>query len=722
MASIQTAIMLTDRVTNPMRNICNALNMTISNFERLQEASGDSMNNIKFGKIREEINQANAAMVQLSDEINNAANKQNGFNNNVNNGQSKMGSLVNKVKQLVTAYAGIQTIKFTFGASDELSQMSARISMMNDGTQTTDQLMKQIYASAQDSRGSFQSMSELVARIGNNAKDAFSSNQEVIAFSNVIQKQMNLAGASTQEASSAIIQLSQGLGSGVLRGEELNSVFEQAPNIIQSIADYLNVPIGKIRTMAAEGQLTSDIVKNAVLSSADEVNRKFNEMPMTWSQVWTSMKNTALVRFQPVLDKINQLANSKQFQEFANNAIGAMAMVATITLTVFDAMASVGTWVADNWSILSPIIYGVVAALGIYMGVLLAYNAMTGIAAVLTATHAAATMLEEGATFSATAAQYGFNAALYACPLTWIVVAILLVVAAYFAVIAAINKVTGAHISAVGVITGVIATAGAFIYNTIVGVLNAILQFVYSSFVEPNIRIIEWMLNVMNGGFDSFGDAVKNLLGQIIGWFLNLGKVVTKIIDAIFGTDWTAGLNNLQNNVTAWGKNKNAIKLSTEAPQIPLKRIQYKDAYSKGYEFGSKIQNKISSKLNSLKNIKTPKVPDASKYAKKGLTPAASKSAQKGLAPAAAKTANNTKKTADNTKAMKDALDITSDNIKYIRDFATQKAINRYTATTIKVEMTNNNSLNSDADIDGIVNKLRTRLEEEMIASAEGVY
>lgn len=711
MASIQTAIMLTDRVTNPIRNICNALNMTISNFERLQEASGDSMNNIKFDKVREEINQANAAMIQLSDEINNAANKQKGFNDNVNNGHSKMGSLVTKAKQLVTAYAGIQTIKFATNTSDQLTQMTARVNMMNDGMQTTDQLMKQIYASAQDARGSFTDMTQLVARIGNNAKDAFSNNQEVIAFSNIIQKQMNLAGASTQEASNAIIQLSQGLGSGVLRGEELNSVFEQAPNIIQSIADYLNVPIGKIRTMAAEGQLTSDIVKNAVLASADEVNRKFNEMPMTWSQVWTSMKNTALVKFQPVLDKINQLANNAQFQEFANNAIGAMAMLATATLTVFNAMASAGSWVADNWVILSPIIYGVVTALGIYVGILAVSNAISLVSkgiklamCLASYAHAAATGAEVSATAAATAAQHSLNTALLACPLTWIVIAIIAVIAAYFAVIAAINKVTGAHISAIGVITGAIAVAGAFIYNTIVGILNALLQFAYTGFVEPNIRIIEWMLNVMNGGFDSFGDAVKNLLGQIIGWFLNLGKVVTKIIDAIFGTNWTKGLSNLEKNVTKWGKNNKAITLSTETPQ--LKRLSYSNAYSKGYEFGTKVENKVKSKLNSFKNIKTPSAPDASKYAKAGLTPIA----------------NNTKKTADNTSAMKDALDITSENIKYIRDFATQKAINRFTTTTIKVDMTNHNNLNSDTDIDGVVNKLRTRLEEEMIASAEGVY
>ena len=715
MASIQTAIMLTDRVTNPIRNICNALNMTIGNFERLQEASGDSMNNIKFDKVREEINQANAAMIQLSDEINNAANKQNKFNNNVNNGHSKMGSLVTKAKQLVTAYAGIQTIKLAVGASDQLTQMTARVNMMNDGMQTTDQLMKQIYASAQDSRGSFENMTEVVARIGNNAKDAFSNNQEVIAFSNIIQKQMNLAGASTQEASNAIIQLSQGLGSGVLRGEELNSVFEQAPNIIQSIADYLNVPIGKIRTMAAEGQLTSDIVKNAVLSSADEVNRKFNEMPMTWSQVWTSMQNTALVKFQPVLDKINQLANSPQFQEFAGNAIGAMAMVATATLTVFNAMAMAGSWVADNWAIIGPVVYGVVTAIGIYAGILGVSNAISLVSkgiklamCLASYAHAAATGAEVSATAAATAAQHGLNTALLSCPLTWIVVAIIAVIAAVFAWVNTINKMTGTHISAVGVICGginvVIATfknLGLFVFNLFLGIGNA------AAALGTNIVI-----------------SFKNGIANVKTFWYGLLTTVLDVIGAI-----CEKLNKLPFVKFDYSGITNAAdKYAQEASKSYNSKEKYKsisdsfnkgfttvnafdkgwanDAYSKGYNFGSNIQNKISSKLKSFKNIKTPNVPDASKYAKAGLTPIAS----------------NTKKTAENTKAMKDALDITSENIKYIRDFATQKAINRYTSTTIKVEMTNNNSLNSDADIDGIVNKLRTRLEEEMISSAEGVY
>lgn len=715
MASIQTAIMLTDRVTSPVMNICNAVDVAINNFERLQSVSGDSMNNVKFDKVRVELNHTNDAVVELSNNINNAGNKQNNFNNKVNNGNNKMGSLVTKARQLVTAYAGIQTIKFSIGASDQLTQMTARVNMMNDGMQTTDQLMKQIYASAQDARGSFENMTEVVARIGNNAKDAFSNNQEVIAFSNIIQKQMNLAGASTQEASNAIIQLSQGLGSGVLRGEELNSVFEQAPNIIQSIADYLNVPIGKIRTMAAEGQLTSDVVKNAVLASADEVNRKFNEMPMTWSQVWTSMKNTALVKFQPVLDKINQLANSTEFQNFASNAIGAMAMVATATLTVFNAMATAGTWVADNWAILSPIIYGVVTAIGIYIGILGVSNAISLVSkgiklamCLASYAHAAATGAEVSATAAATAAQHGLNTALLACPLTWIVIAIIAVIAAFFMVIAVINKVKGTHISAIGVICGNIYLSiatfknlGLVAANIFLGIGNAVATLV----INIVIAFKNGIANVKTCWYGLL-TTVLDVIGSICQKLNKLPFIkfdYSGITDAAdkYAEKASKAYNSKQKYKSisdSFNKGMNTFNAFDKGWNT--------DAFTKGYNFGTKVENKVKSKLNSFKNIKTPSVPDASKYAKAGLTPIA----------------NNTKKTADNTSAMKDALDITSENIKYIRDFATQKAINRYTTTTIKVDMTNHNNLNSDTDIDGIVNKLRTRLEEEMISSAEGVY
>ena len=262
--------------------------------------------------------------------------------------------------------------------------------MMNDGVQTTAELVNMVYAAAQDARGSFSQMADVVARFGNNAKDAFSSSEEVVAFADLIQKQMTIAGASTQEAANAELQLSQALGSGVLRGDELNSIFEQAPNLIQNIADYLDVPIGKIREMAADGELSADVVKAAIFSAADDINSKFNEMPMTWGQIWQSMQNTALIAFQPVLQRLNDLANSEAFQTFIQGAIEAMATLANILLNVFDLAVSIGTFIGDNWSIIAPIVYGIVAALTAYIAISAIVAAINGVMAMAEGVKAAA--------------------------------------------------------------------------------------------------------------------------------------------------------------------------------------------------------------------------------------------------------------------------------------------------------------------------------------------
>ena len=223
------------------------------------------------------------------------------------------------------------------------------------------------------------------------------------------------------------------------------------------------------------------------------------------------------------------------------------------------------------------------------------------------------------------------------------------------------------------------------------------------TFVTPFISIVEWVLNVANGGFDSFGGSVANLIGQIISWFLSLGKVVTKIIDAIFGTDWTSGLTSLQDTVTSWGKNDNAITLNKEAPSIDY-RIKYSDAYGKGYNIGKGVEDKVKDKVGGL--FKKGEMGDSSKH-RYGNEDAI---------------ANNTADTAANTAKSADSLDITSQQLKYIKDYAEQKAINRFTTAEIKVDMRNTINGTSDTDMEGIVSHLRTRLEEEMAATAEGVY
>lgn len=654
MATIQTQIQLIDRATSPLRNISNSVEGVIKSMMKVDSAIDKGFDTSQINSAMVSITQANKELDEIEEQLRKNANGQDNFNKKVRQGSSSIDGMFGKLTSVVSAYAGFQGVKKIFALSDTMTQTTARLDLMNDGLQTTKELQDKIYASAERSRSSYLTTADIVSKLGQRAGDAFSSNVETIQFAENLSKQFVIAGASQQEMQSASLQLTQALGSGVLRGEELNAVFESAPNVIQTIADYMDVPIGQVRNMASEGQITASIVKNAMLGATDTINQQFENMPMTWSQVWTSICNKVTRAMQPLLSFINLLAN--------------------------------------NWAVIEPIVLAVAGAVGVYCGALLLYNAIKSISAMVEVAHGAALAISSGATFAATAAQYGFNAALLACPLTWILIIIIAVIAAIYAIVAAINKVTGKSLSATGIICGAIAIAGAFIWNTVVGVLNAIIQFAWTYFVEPWIGIIEWVLNVFNGGFNSFGDAVANLLGQIISWFLSLGKVVTKIIDAIFGTNWTKGLNNLQDKVLAWGKNENAITLDRNAPTIDS-RIEYGDAWNAGNKFGEGIDDKIGGMFGG----------GADDFSNDNLT-------------------SDVYDIANNTGDIAGSVSATTEDLKYLRDIAEQEAVNKFTTAEIKVEMNNSNTINSDMDIDGVVDHLVTGVNEAMETVAEGVH
>ena len=718
MSSIQTAIELSDRMSAPLYNICTAVNMVISNFEALEYASSTAIDTSSMEEARQLLADGMVGLQDITSATESARRKQEEYNQKLQAGSQHTDVLVNKVKSLVGAYVGISTVKNALDLSDELTQTTARLDMMvsqynalNGTMQTTDELSQMIFLSAQNSRASYMDTAASVAKLGNNARDAFASTGEIVQFAELVNKQFTIAGASATESSNAFLQLTQALGSGVLRGDELNSIFEQAPNLIQTVADYMDVPIGQIREMASDGQITADIVKNAMFAAADDIDAKFNSMPLTWGQLWTQYSNLALKTFQPVLQRLNEMANDQHMRTALSGIMNALSGAATIALNVIDVMVAGGAFVVDNWSMIAPVIGGVAAALAIYNGALLLHNAYEAasnglkmIAAIRSVAHGTATAAETAATTGASAAQIAFNAALYACPLTWIVLAIIAVIAAIYLVVAAINKVQGTTYSATGVICGLVATAGAFIVNTGVGLLNGLIQLIWSIFVEPFLGIVEWVLNVTNGGFDSFGGAVANLIGNIISWFLSLGEVVTKIIDAIFGTDWTAGLNALQNNVLAWGKNENAITLDREAPTISY-RASYSDAYNKGYDFGQGVENKVSDFFGGIKDL-----------GNSGDTGAL------GSYGAASDMAANVANIAGDTSSISDSLDVSEEDLKYLRDIAEQEAINRFTTAEIKVDMSGmSNTVHNTNDLDGIVDGLTTRVLEAMEVVKEGV-
>lgn len=713
MATIQSSLQIYDRMTGPLMAINNAMNIVINSFESMQSASHGAVDTASLSAAREQLASAEVEINQISRGITESSQHQESFNNNIADGSNYMGEMKQKVMGVAAAYLSIQGGKNTLNLSDELTQTTARLNMMNDGLQTTDELQNMIFESAQRSRTLYMATADVVAKLGQRAGDAFSSNKEIIAFSENLNKMFVIAGASQAEIGSASLQLTQALGSGVLRGEEFNAVFEAAPNVMQAVADYIGQPIGKLKDMASEGQLTSEIIINSLLSATDKVNEQFGSMPVTFGQVAANIQNVALNEFQPIIVKLSEITQSKRFTELVTSVANSMVSLANVIGVIFDTVSQVGAFLYDNWSIIEPIIAGVATALAIYAGYLLVTNAIElisngiKIAACLASfAHAAATRGQASGTALATAAQYGFNTALLACPLTWIIIAIIAVVVAIYAIVAAINKVTGSTYSATEIICGAIAAAGAFIINLVIGVLNGIIQLAWTILAEPLIGIVEWILNIMGGGFDSFGDGVKNLLGNIISWFLSLGKVVTKIIDAIFGTDWTSGLSSLQDNVLSWGKNENAITLSREAPEIDY-RMEYGDAWNAGKEFGKGIDRALEAF-------------DPSKMSN-GSEDAADQIGNPGAYTPTSGTDDALGKINDDTSAIKDSVSVSEEDLKYLREIAEKDAVNRFTTAEIKIDMTNHNTINSDNDIDGVISTLENKLYQSMIVAKEGV-
>ena len=715
MGTIRTAIALYDGVTSPLQSMHKAMGVVLNTFESMQQASGRAVDTAAIREAREEWAKAGTAFDAIEENIRNANNEQQKFNNSIRGGNNSANGLLSTIKKIAVAAGGIVGINKVQNISDKLASTKARLNLLVDDGGSVDVLEQKIMASAQRSRSVYFDTASAVAKLGLNAGNAFDGNMDqVIAFMEQVNKQFVIGGATAQEQSNAMIQLTQAMAAGALRGEELNSILDGAPGIARAIEKYMGIAEGSIKTVAQEGKVTAEVVKNAMFAMADETNAKFDSMPKTWAQIWAGMKNKALSMFAPILTKINQIANSTKFQQVTTAPINGLAGVANIASSVLDILISIASVFVDNWGIIQPLVLGIAAAMLLYNGYLIANNAITAIsnaqkglaavqaykAAVANTTLAATEKAEAMAKASATAAQYGFNAALLACPLTWILLIIIAVIAAIYMIVAAINKLTGSTISATGIICGVVAVAGAFVLNCAIGVLNAIIQAIWTIFVAPFLGIVEWILNVCNGGFNSFGDAVANLIGQIIGWFLNLGKVVTTIIDAIFGTDWTSGLESLQSAVTSWGKNENAITLDKNAPTIDY-RATYSGAWDAGYDFGQGIDDKIggmfdASGLDSMGAFDLSNTLD-------GIY-------------------GNTGDTAANTAATADALDIAEEDLAYLRDIAEREAINRFTTAEIKVEQHNENHISKDADLDGIMDAWANDFAEKLEVSEEGVH
>lgn len=693
MATITTGIQLADNFSAPLMHIISSVNMAISSIYDMDQAMNAGVNTASLEAARNEIAQAtvaaeefNQTMQQASSPINDNIRRQEQFNQSLQNGASESSNLVSAIKRMAGAYLSIQTAGKILEMSDEITQTTSRLNMMNDGLQSTADLYNMVYVAANDARGSLGDMASVVARFGNNAKDAFSSSAEVVQFANLVQKQMTIAGASTQEAANAELQLSQALGSGVLRGDELNSIFEQAPNLIQNIADYLDVPIGKIRSMAQDGELSADVVKQAVFAATDEINANFESMPMTWGQMWTVFQNNATMAFQPVLQRLNDLANTDGFQTFATNAINDLAVVAGVVLDIFEGIGSVGTFVSDNWQIIGPIVEGVAAALTVYYGWQL---------------------LSTSATKAAAAAQWIYNAAMNANPAAIVAISIgaLIVLIGILA-----NKFTG---------TGHIAQS---VFGMITGGINVVIQY----FKNWGLTVADIFIGIWNAGgacATNVEIAFHNAISHVQALWYNMLSTALTVVSGICSAlnklpfvdfDYsgiTGAADNYASKAAAAAGN---TKDYASVPAAFSKGVKTYDTYQKGwvndaYTAGAAWGDGVTSKIKNTLSSKATNIPNANNY-------------PNALASSNSATAANTADTAKNTAKTANTLSASSEDLKYLRDIADREYVNKFTTAQIKVEMINHNNVNNDMDLDGMAEHLRSKIEEEMNAAAEGEH
>lgn len=695
-----------------------------------------SVNQISNGNggLSKLIKQATTATNQLSSQLNrvNRANNQaarsaNNISKGYKNANSAVSVLTKNLRALASTYIGIMGAKAVLGVSDRITSAENRLNALPENYQNnTPETMDKVYAAAQRSRSGYSDMLGNVSKSMTLAPDAFQGNiDNAIRFQEIMAETYALGGASAAEQSSSLYQMMQALGSGVLQGDELRSVREGAPLAYQAIEKFAQGIYGaeeNLKDLASEGKITSDIVVAAMMKMGDEIDSKFAETSMTFAQAGEMLKNTATKAFEPVLQSLNDALNSDMGKAILDGLSQALVGLANIVLWVGSIFEQFFIWINDNWYWLQYIVYGVIAAIVIYLGIMAAKAIWTGITAfwsfitgmsplymwiiVIGMVVAAIVWL---ANTTGSLCQAIVQVAMWVAIAIVAILAIVLVV--YIAtgtIMLSIPMLIGLMI--VAVIALVLAVFLTFTGEIIGGVygIGSVIKFVWN-----NIGTI--MKDTWYGAIADFWDFIANC-AEGLNW---LAKPLSKIAELfgksfsyedfvadirskadasrskLSGTDWGSGIKD------AWGS-----------------------AYNEGYSVGEGIQNKINGFGDKLKNFNLSNtiansIPGLSGT---GLPDPNAPNLDVSGAYDPSGIGKNIGKTADNTGKMADSMEMTQEDLEYLRKVADMEWKKEFTTANITVDMSNYNTINGDGDLDGIVTKLSDRLYEEMDALANGVY
>ncbi|WP_431030130.1 tape measure protein [Lysinibacillus sp. LZ02] len=734
MATIRTAIQIQDNLSQAFGAMNVAMQATINSFEHLERASGNAIDASSIEIARRELARAESAFNEIEIQIREADHQQDRFNDSIREGTSAANAMLSKLLAIVGAYLSIQTIVGVVGLSDEMINTTARLELMNDGLQTTAELQRMIYESAQRTFAPYQATADMVGKLGTQAAAAFNNSQEIIAFAEQLNKTFAIAGTSAQGIESVMLQLTQAMASGRLQGEELNAILDNAQPIVANIQRYLedvfNMDASNIKKLAADGVITAEIIKNSMFYAAQETNAAFESMPDTWSGVWTIMTDKAVKAFEPILQKINDVANSERMESLLNNITNSMYMIAAVTNEVFDIMIDTGAFVYDNWSIIGPIVGGVTAALVANSIAWLWANRAIAINILMTATASIRNLWYVATTVASTFATYGFTAAMAALsiaisanPIGLFIAAIIVLITLFYLAVGAINHFAGTSISATGIIAGAFMVLASYIYNRFALIWNIIASF-FEFFVNVGTNttysvkrlfynlasaFLDYAIS-MTSGWDNFATGFVNAIITAVNgaikawnWFVDLlpddisAKIgIKKASEFSHRESITTDLENIKGKLGDWVGEAPADYW--EAPRMEMKSLGA--AWDKGYNWGANLfggdpREEKTEETNPWDEILA------------------------GLGDIANTGSPADNETAGNTAKMAKSMEGTVDELKYLRDLAERESINRYTTAEVKLEMKNENHIHHDTDVDGLIDRFGEKAEELVYTLAE---
>lgn len=686
MAELSTSIQVNDDFSSIFRSMSSAVNLCAGSFRSFEDAAGNVVNTGQFlmaGAALDRMERMEYEAQSYTENIATATMQQEEMNQSIQAGEEKTNGLLDKIEGIASSYLKLDTLKKVFNIADDLAQTTAGLNAIAGSEAEVLALQDQIYDSAQRSRTSYLDMADTVTKLSLETGGVFANNQEAIAFAENLNKSFAIAGASQQEISSATAQVTKALGAGVLRSEELNTLFGSAPGMIQHMADYLGVNTQQLREMAAQGELTADVVKNAMLSATDEIDEQLAATPMTWAQAGTNIGNMATKAFQPLFDTITAVTQSEAFQTVIEAIAAGFSLLAEVAGPVLEGLITGAAFLIDNWNVIAPILLGVCAAVALYEIVT-----------------KGATLATQGIALATKAwgvVQSVLNAVMALNPVMWVILGVIALIAIIYAVVAAINNVTGAGISATGLIAGAFAVAGAAVWNVILGVVNSIIGIGIELW-----NLIAVFVNYFGNVFNDPVGAIAHLFAGLFDFILGIVQSVAAAIDTVLGTNMAGAVEGFRKDFAAgiddiFGE-QTVIMEKVNASEFYLKGIDYGDAWDAGYQFGEGIDAKAGSLFDG------------------GLESLLGYNSMDGID-------EQVTSTAENTGRMADSMELSEEDMKYIRDIAEREVIDRTVFSSITVDMGGvTNTVSNMADLDNIPQYLVNTIQRQMEVSAEGVH